>query len=171
MTDPDADHRVESPKSTPSRWGVKIAVAAALVVAVAAGIVVASSRDTDDETAQPPVTSGTPVTPGGPAASCVEVYDLETLAGREFAFDGTVERVEGDEVTFAVNEWFHGGSEETVTLAGAATLSGVTSAGPSADLDAGTRLLVAGDGGFAWSCGFTQPYDPEVARDWDEAFE
>lgn len=169
MTDPDAENRVEAPRSTPSPWGVRITVAAAVVVALAAGIVVVSSRDTNDRTAQSPINS--PITPGGPAASCVEVYDLDTLAEREFAFDGTVERVEGDHVTFEVNEWFHGGSGETATLAGAATLGGVTSAGPSVELDAGTRMLVAGDGGFAWSCGFTQPHDPEVARDWDEAFE
>jgi hypothetical protein len=29
--------------------------------------------------------------------------------------------------------------------------------------------LVAGDGSFAWSCGFTQPYDASVAADWKAA--
>jgi hypothetical protein len=32
----------------------------------------------------------------------------------------------------------------------------------------GTRLLVSGDGGFAWSCGFTQPYDDATASQWRE---
>jgi hypothetical protein len=27
---------------------------------------------------------------------------------------------------------------------------------------------VAGDDDFVWECGFTQPYDAEVAADWDE---
>lgn len=28
----------------------------------------------------------------------------------------------------------------------------------------------AGDGGFAWACGFTQPYDEAVAAQWKEVF-
>jgi len=32
----------------------------------------------------------------------------------------------------------------------------------------GTRQLVAGDGGFAWGCGFTQPYDADLADQWNE---
>ena len=57
-----------------------------------------------------------------------------------------------------------------MTLRGAGVLGGMTSAGPSAPLEPGTRLLVAGDGGFAWACGFTQTYDPAVAADWATAF-
>jgi len=49
-------------------------------------------------------------------------------------------------------------------------VGGMTSAGPGAALAPGTRLLVAGDGGFAWSCGFTQPYDRDVATAWAAAF-
>ena len=33
----------------------------------------------------------------------------------------------------------------------------------------GARLLVAGDGGFAWGCGFTQTYSPDVASGWRSA--
>jgi hypothetical protein len=32
-------------------------------------------------------------------------------------------------------------------------------------------LLVAGDDGFAWSCGFTQPYDRVVAACWAAVFQ
>jgi hypothetical protein len=66
--------------------------------------------------------------------------------------------------------WFHGGSDDEVTLAGASALSGLTSAGDAVVLEVGARLLVAGDGGFAWSCGFTQPYDDQVANDWATTF-
>jgi len=102
--------------------------------------------------------------------SCLEVYDLQTLANRELAFDGTLVSLDGDEATFTVNEWYRGGDSGEITLAGAAGLSGLTSVGPAATLEPGTRLLVAGDGGFAWACGFTQPYDPKVARQWEEVF-
>ena len=119
-----------------------------------------------------PTSSSTegPVTSGGPAlGSCVETYDLETLANRELAFDGTVARLEGDAVTFEVNDWYRGGDGAEITLAGASALSGLTSAGSATTLEPGARLLVAGDGGFAWSCGFTQPYDPAVAQKWQRA--
>ncbi len=56
-------------------------------------------------------------------------------------------------------------------IAGARTLPGVTSAEPAVSIEPGTRLLVAGDGGFAWSCGFIQPYDAAGARQWSEAFD
>ena len=35
----------------------------------------------------------------------------------------------------------------------------------------GERFIVAGSGSFAWSCGFTQAYDPAVAADWAGVFE
>ena len=117
-----------------------------------------------------PGSSAGPVSPGGAAmASCVEMYDLKSLAERDLAFAGTVERVDGDNVTFAVSEWYRGGENGRVTLAGAGGISGLTSAGPATTVEPGTRLLVAGDGGFAWSCGFTQPYDPAVAQQWQQA--
>ena len=117
--------------------------------------------------ADPPAGEGGPISAG--SASCVELYSPETLAWRQVAFDGTVEAVDGDQVTFRVGEWYHGGDTPTVTLAGASTFGGLTSAGPALSLEPGTRLLVAGDGGFAWGCGFTQPYDPEAAQSWRTA--
>lgn len=110
------------------------------------------------------------ITPGGSiAGSCVELYDLTTpLYRRETAFEGTLVVVEGDRATFTVNEWFSGGEGSSVTLAGASGLQGINSTQPGAALTPGARLLVAGDGGFVWSCGFTQPYDATVAQQWAE---
>lgn len=107
--------------------------------------------------------------PGPGIGSCVETYSLATLANREFAFDGTVTAVEGDEVTFAVAEVFAGDIGASVTLtATGMTGAAVTSAG-DVMLTHGQRYLVAGDDDFAWSCGFTQPYDATVASQWMEA--
>jgi hypothetical protein len=109
-------------------------------------------------------------TPPEPAVgSCVETYDLETLLSRDFAFDGTVTSINGDEVAFEVAETFIGDAVASVTLtAEGMTGSSVTSSGvPS--LRPGQRYLVAGDDRFAWACGFTQPYDAAVAAQWAEA--
>lgn len=111
-----------------------------------------------------------PVSPGGPAM-CVEQYSLESLAARDFAFDGTVTAIDGDEISFEVHEVFAGDIAGTVTLGGAAVVAAdhSVSSVPGADLEVGDRALVAGDERFAWGCGFTQAHDPEVADHWQEA--
>lgn len=156
--------------SAPKRMGW-IAAAVTVTALAVGGIIFAQGDDSKPDVAQPPAPSGA-ITPGGPATgSCVELYAQQTLANRETAFDGTVVRVNGDQVTLIVNEWYRGGDEPEVTLAGASVLAGLTSAGDGLSLAPGTRLLVAGDGGFAWSCGFTQPYDPAVAAEWAAALD
>ncbi len=107
--------------------------------------------------------------PGPNIGSCVETYSAETLATREVAFDGTLTAIDGDSVTFAVNEAFRGDLGDSITLeATGMTGTSVTSAGgPS--LAQGQRYLVAGDDQFVWACGFTQPYDEAVAAEWAEA--
>jgi hypothetical protein len=149
------------------------AAAAALVVAIA----IVNRGDTDSPAAAPPTapvadstpTTGPVLSPGVGLGSCVESYDLATLAHREVAFDGTVSAVEGNQVTFNVNEWFKGGSGASVTLDGnGMTGAAITSAG-GPTLTVGQRFLVAGDGGFVWSCGFTQSYDGATAGQWRTA--
>ena len=166
MSDPTPQATTPQPKTI---WIVGAAAAVALLIAAVAGLAV--SRDDDSPSDSEDVASG-PISPGGATSgSCVEVYDTDTLANREVAFDGTVSTVEGDSVTFTVNAAFKGVSTETVTLNGAVALSGMSSAGSSGTaLEPGARMLVAGDGGFAWSCGFTQPYDPGVAGEWSQVF-
>jgi len=114
--------------------------------------------------------------------SCVESYSPEAIPRRGFAFDGTVVDIgpaqsdRGDDggldltgVTFAVSDWFRGGSGETVTVdmfapsgpGGSGTITsdgnGTVSGGDSSgggDSDAGgsgasygvgSRLLVSGE--------------------------
>lgn len=83
--------------------------------------------------------------------------------------DGTVTGIDGDEVAFGVSEVFAGDIGASVTLtASGMTGTAIMSAGDTT-LTVGHRYLVAGDGEFAWSCGFTQPYAAAVASDWAEA--
>ena len=151
---------------SPSRRTRMLVSAAAVVALIAAGSVVVATRGTDKP--RPSESPGGPVNPPG-QAMCVENYSLAALKNRAVAIDGTVVSVSGDDITFKVNEAFKGATGNEIVLKGASTLGGITSAGNPLPLDPGTRLLVAGDGGFAWSCGFTQVYSSSVADDWREA--
>ena len=108
-------------------------------------------------------------------ASCVEQYSLETLAKRDYAFDGTVKSIEPatddgpDKINFTVRTWYRGDDGLEVTRR-AYGFGAVTSAGGEQH-KVGDRLLVAGDEDFVWECGFTQSYDAKVAQDWARTFE
>jgi hypothetical protein len=165
-TDPAPERATPPPGRLRGPRFVAAAAALVLVAATAATIAVLARDDSDaGDSARPP--AGTTPSLSG---SCVELYSLTTLAHRELALDGTVARVDGDRVTLTVRRWFKGGTGDEVTLTGAAALGGLTSAGAGLSLEPGTRLLVAGDGGFAWACGFTQPYDAAVAEQWADLF-
>ncbi|MES2210051.1 MAG: hypothetical protein V4515_07690 [Chloroflexota bacterium] len=116
---------------------------------------------------KPGVVPGT--TTGGGSAACVETYSLQTLTNRSIAFDGTVSVIDGDRVTFQINQAFRGVTGDAVTLEAAGmTGTAITSAG-GPNLSVGGRYLVAGEATFAWACGFTQTWDPVVAADWSAA--
>ena len=158
MTDPQGG-------TTPRRWllpqrVLALASAGTLVAAIAAVVVATAPRG--------PGFTPEPSTPPG-IGMCVEAYDLETLRNRAFAFDGTVKRIEGDQVTFYVNGAFRGvpHGEVTLTVWGLNEVPITPVGGPNVVVDG--RYLVAGDGRVAWACGFTQPYDPVVAEAWATA--
>jgi len=180
-----------------------VSVAAAVVVTLT--VVVLESAPIGEErsaqhaaevpSARPPqVARRSGALPDGAAArsgDCVEEYSLETLPGRDFAFDGTVVAIEqggaGEadlgypSVTFQVHNWFRGGDVPTVTLAMPAPFQlrgGDTSSEAGPSYVVGTRLLVSGeprwDGeplrdAFAWTCGFTRYYDETTAARWQAA--
>ncbi len=146
-----------------------------------------------------PVTAGEPVQAGTSSGSCVETYSPENLKHRGFAFDGTISAIElrddpvvadggaGEDVklpwvSFKINEWYAGGSGSEVSV----WMPGLQVSGTEPQIistgtifgDVGTRLLVAGEAigvgnapeqGIAWSCGFTQPYTPDTAAEWQGA--
>jgi hypothetical protein len=139
-------------------WGGGLAAAAVAGVAIFALLL-------NNGDGAPTPTDG----PGPGIGSCVETYSQETLANRDFAFDGTVIAIDGDQVTFDVGQSFVGDVTGSITLtASGMTGTSVTSAG-GPNLAAGERYLVAGDETFVWACGFTQAYDEAVAADWAEA--
>lgn len=127
-----------------------------------------------------------PVDAAGASASCVETYSGTTIGNRDFAFDGTVVAIGPGEtnksgrggldtaaVSFRVNEWFKGGTDDTVTIDMGTSTSSAEDQTPA--YEEGTRLLVSGeprwggaplDDALAWSCGFTRYYEPAVADAW-----
>jgi hypothetical protein len=173
--DPGTSAIGEAPDSRAPRRRLAMAiggVAAALLAVVGAVALTGGDGDDDVEAASPSTTvEQTPIDPaGGTSMMCAEIYSLETLAARTVAFDGTLESVDGDTMTFEVNEWFNGGEGDTASIDGASTIGSFTSIGDTIELEPGTRMLVAGDEQFAWSCGFTQPHDPAVADEWRGVF-
>ncbi|MCZ3385471.1 MAG: hypothetical protein LH630_00525, partial [Actinomycetia bacterium] len=101
--------------------------------AVAAAVVVGVVAIQPDAPGDPPVAAEGvrhgPLVDTGATTDCVESYSPETVVEREFVFDGVVTEIgpgttnRPDKgrlplvaVTFAVREWFVGGSQDTVTV-------------------------------------------------------
>jgi hypothetical protein len=183
-------------------------IAAAMTLVLGGGVAVqsfigggaavnASSPAPATETPAPATDNPTGV-PSGPLPedglkSCVEAYQPATVAHRAFAFDGVVVDIGPAHsnrsglgyldlagVTFAVGEWFFGGTGPTVTIDMDPPLAGAQY-GPAEFFHSygiGSRLLVSGEprwGGsplnapIAWSCGFTRYYDQQTAQSWRQA--
>jgi len=144
------------------RLALAASTVAVAAVAVASFAVFGGSDTTPDEF----IAGGEPV---ASAAMCAEFYDLDALAARDVAFDGTVASADGDQVTFTVHSWFNGGTESSVTLNAIGIAPGtITSAGEPLQL--GQRYLVSGSDGNVWSCGFTMTYDTGIASQWATVF-
>lgn len=161
-------------------------------VMVWVALVLSACADAQGSDAAPGGSARSGEVPFSAAGSCVEAYDLKTLSGRDFAFDGTVVDIgssaggEADlgysRVTFDVHEWFAGGSLGRVTVAMPApdrVSSDEVQGQDGTTYGVGTRLLVSGEpqwGGeplehpIAWTCGFTRYYDADTAAEWVRAF-
>ena len=174
-------------------WGgAGVALAASVVIAAVLGGGGVSVPDSSpEELIAGPAISGQGALADSGFMSCVELYDRgDSVAGRAFAFDGTVTAIgpartdrEPDSgavgVRFEVNEWFAGGRTATVVVdMTRPDIVRVEEMAPAYGV--GTRLLVSGEprwGGaplddpIAWGCGFTRYYDEATANSWRADFE
>jgi hypothetical protein len=145
------------------RWAVALSGVAVAVVAIAAiqlsGATSAASPDPTDGVG------------GGDAAGMCIQYSIEELSARDFAFDGTVTALNGDQATFAVNTAFWGVEATSITLT--AGIGMISEQGVALDggplLVIGERYLVSGDDIYAWTCGYSLVYDPAAAAEWAAA--
>lgn len=155
-----------APKPAWQRLPVMGGAAAAVGALALAGVLMMSGGGSGSTTASP---DGEPTLDpgGGGLASCL-AYSVEELRAREFAFLGTVTNIDGGMVTFAINEAYHGAAGDTMTLEADSTLQ--NSMYTEFQFEVGEQYLVSGDAEFAWGCGYTRPFDGELAAEWEAAF-
>ena len=158
-----------------------VAVAAAFTLL--AGLVVGAALLRDPDETVVATGDASWLTDGSSSTlSCVEEYTPENLARRSWAFDGTIVEVvppvdlespnpddQVTSVTFRVNNWYTGGSGESVTVKTSNVPGGVTMNG-DADPSIGARLLASGEDEYLWGCGFTMPYTEQDAAVFAAAF-
>jgi hypothetical protein len=154
-------------RADPPRWRGWAAAGAVAVGVVALAFLVSPRASAPPIAAASPSAVPRPSPTGLPQIGmCVETYSLETLANRTIAFDGTVDSVTGDEVSFTVHTAYRGVSGPSVTLT-AQGMNGTSIVSIDGALfEVGERYLVSGDDRFAWGCGFSQPHDAAVAEEW-----
>lgn len=104
-------------------------------------------------------------------ASCVKVFSPENLTAQEFAFDGVVAGVVGDEIEFTVNTWFKGPGTASIKLKAPVPLEpGSVTSTDFPSINKGDRYLVSGEEEFAHPCGFTKVYTETDAAEWQDSF-
>jgi hypothetical protein len=99
-------------------------------------------------------------------ASCL-VYDPANLPNFDSVFDGTVTAVDGDQVTFKVNEGWKG-ADGSITLT--APPVDIAISGPLPAFTVGSRYLVTASDSTISACGYSLDYDADTAATWGAAF-
>lgn len=150
-----------SPVVQPSRRPLALLGGSAIAGALALALVFGGGFNLAGGGAVPTDPAG-----GGGMASCI-MYDPATLPTFDIVFDGTVTGIDGDQVTFDVNEdWKGAGDSITLTAPDAA----ISLVGPLPDFEVGGRYLVTAAGSTINACGYTLDYDADTAADWAAAF-
>lgn len=152
---------------SPLTW--LVAAAAVLVIA---GVGIVGVRALTDDPAPDPVASDETslelaVPESAPTAKCM-VPNAEALAPADVAFDGTVTSIEGDNVTLEPTTWYVGGPATFVVLDAPSEQMQEVASGVS--FEVGGRYLVSAVDGDVTLCGFSAPYDPQLAAVYQQAF-
>ena len=170
MTTQKNDPTVRHPRG-PLAWVGGFAVVGAIALAFAIALGNGFGAQTPPPIAANPTPSEAPDPSGNPAAgggvaSCL-VYDPANLPTFDTVFDGTVTAIDGDQVTFTVNEGWKN-AEGTITLT--APQVDIALTGPLPEFTVGGRYLVTAFGPTINACGYTLDYDAETAAKWAAAF-
>lgn len=142
-----------------------LALAGAFALAIAFGSNLGAPAPGGGPIAANPTPSENPAAGGG-MASCL-VYDPANLPTFDIVFDGTVSAVDGDQVTFDVNEGWKS-ADGSVTLTAPDT--DVALLGEMPEFRVGGRYLVTAAGSNINACGYTLDYDADTAAAWAAAF-
>jgi hypothetical protein len=152
------------PDRTRGRRPFALVAAAAAVVAIAVGGVVALGSDDGDSENIAAVQLGTP--PPDAMASCIAL-EPQYLADMELAFRGTVTAIDGDLVSLSVERWYKGGEGDTVAIT-APDMANTSIDG--LEFDTGATYLVSATGGTVNYCGFSGLATPDLQAVYDAAF-
>jgi hypothetical protein len=153
------------PERTASRRYTVLVAAAAVVVMVVVGGFLAFRDDGGGggtDVAAVELTAG----PSDSLSSCLAL-DPAFLADMPLAFKGTVQAVEGDQVTLGVDRWYKGGDAEAVHITAPQGLEALLGA---VDFVVGESYLVSATDGVVNYCGFSGPATPELQGVYDAAF-
>jgi hypothetical protein len=142
------------------RGGVVVAVVALAVSAAGCGEPEETGRTTPEEA---PLTLQLPTTGSGRCGA----PQVSVLARADHAFDGTVERVTGTDVSLEVDTWFTGGDGEVVLVT---TVRGARATERFPELEAGERYLVAAAGTEILVCGYTDRWSRRLDELYQQAF-
>ena len=177
MTDKQHDPTVRHPRG-PLAWvgGLAVVGVIALAFAIAIGngfgaqtpppiAAVPTPSSAVPTPSEAPLESGNPAAGGG-VASCL-VYDPANLHNFDSVFDGTVTAVDGDQVTFKVNEGWKGADGSTTLTARPVDIA-ISGTLPAFKVD-GRYLVTALDTTIS-ACGYTLDYDADQAAAWAAAF-
>jgi hypothetical protein len=170
MTTQKNDPTVRHPRG-PLAWVGGFAVVGAIALALAVALGNGFGGPTPPPIAANPTPSEAPdqssnPAAGGGVASCL-VYDPANLPTFETVFDGTVTAIDGDQVSFTVNEGWKN-ADGTITLT--APQVDVALTGPLPEFAVGSRYLVTAAGSTISACGYTLDYDADTAAKWSAAF-
>ena len=170
MTDKQHDPTVRQPRG-PLVWVGSLALFGVFALAIGIALAKGLGAQTPPPIAAVPTPSEAPVASGNPAAgggaaSCL-VYEPANLPTFDSVFDGTVTAVDGDQVTFTVNEGWKG-ADSTITLT--APPVDIAISGPLPAFKVGGRYLVSAYGSTISACGYTLDYDADTAAAWAAAF-
>lgn len=152
---------------SPLTW---LVAAAAVVLIAAAGMVslVGGDDPVAPPAAAPEPTSTTLTLPAGAPGRCM-VPNAQTLSTAAYAVDAEVVSVAGGTAVLEPTEWYAGEPTDRIEVAaGSSDLQALIGA---PRFEEGQRFLVAGSGdGQVMVCGFSGPYDAELAALYAEAF-
>jgi hypothetical protein len=165
MSDKQFDPEVRQPRGPLALAGGLVIVGAlALAIAVGSGFNLGGTQSPGPIGAGPSPSENPAA--GGGVASCL-VYDPANLPTFEIVFDGTVTAIDGDQITFDVNEGWKG-ADGSITLT--APEVNVALTGPLPEFEVGGRYLVTAAGSTINACGYTLDYDADTAAAWAAAF-
>lgn len=166
-----------APTSPRKRWALPTLIAAAAVIALAVGGIVANGGFGDDEpeVADAPATTTAPgklkvielSAPADDAMAMCMAITPELLADAQVAFKGTVQTSEGGIVTLTIDQAYKGTDAQVATLVAPAgmeaLIGGVT-------FEPGQQYLITATDGVVNYCGFSGPAAPELQALFDQAF-